>query len=342
MAFRDIAGNTRVKRILKLALEKKRIPNSLLFTGPEGTGKRHTALTLAKALNCLRLSDDSCDECESCRAIDKDFGLAGNGGEEDRGRFPDIMEIVAEKNTIKIDQIRLLRQMASLRPMAGRRRVFIINEAEKMGEEAENSLLKVLEEPPPYAHLILLTSSPFLLLPTIRSRCQSLVFTAITREEVERELLNAGYDGEQARVLSLFVDGNLERALDLDWSDVRERKSRAWGLFAGLVLEDRPSDFLEMFGGRSRALREEIRKHLEIFLSLARDLLLLQCGGDASLLLNPDYEADLRRVTGKSGARHSIAVLDEIGFTLSALSGNLNKNLLMTNFVSNLGELRHV
>jgi DNA polymerase-3 subunit delta' len=342
MAFKDIAGNSRVKKILRLALERKRVPNSLLFTGPEGIGKRRTALTLAKALNCLRLSDDSCDECESCRAIDKDFGLVGNGGEEERGRFPDVIEIAAEKNTIRIDQIRLLRQMSCLRPMAGRHRVFIIEEAEKMGEDAENSLLKVLEEPPPYAHIILLSSNPFRLLPTIRSRCQTLVFTAITREEIERELLAAGYDAEQARVLSLLVDGNLERALDLDWDAVRELKARAWGLFAGLVLEDKPSGFLEMFGGNPRILQEEIRKHLEVFLSLARDLLLLQCGGDATLLLNPDYEPELTEAAGRTGARRSLAVLAEIGSALSALPGNLNKNLLVTTFVSNLGEFRHV
>jgi DNA polymerase-3 subunit delta' len=341
MAFNDIAGNIRVKKILKLALHRRRVPNSLLFTGPEGVGKRRTALTLAKALNCLRLSDDSCDECESCRAIDKDFGLAGNGGDEEWGRFPDVMEIAAERNVIKIDQIRLLRQMACLRPMAGRHRVFLIDEAEKMGEEAENSLLKVLEEPPPYAHIILLSSNPYLLLPTIRSRCQTLVFTAITREEVERELLVAGYDREQARVLSLFVGGNLERALDLDWEDIRELKSRAWGLFTGLVLDDRPSGFLERFGANPKMFQEEIRKHLEVFLFLARDLVLLRCGGDSSLLLNPDYEAELRRAAPKSEVPHGLAVLAEIGSTLAALSGNLNKNLLLTTFVSNLGELRH-
>jgi DNA polymerase-3 subunit delta' len=342
MAFDDIAGNIGIKKILKLALGRKRVPNSLLFAGPTGIGKRRTALTLAKALNCLRLSDDSCDECESCRAIDKDFGLASNGGEEDRGRFPDVIEIAAEKNAIKIDQIRFLRQMAGLRPMAGRHRVFIIDEAEKMGEEAENSLLKVLEEPPPYAHIILLTSNPFSLLPTIRSRCQTLVFTAITREEIERELLGAGYDGNQARILSLLVDGNLERALDLDWETVRELKAQSWALFSELILEDRPSAFLERFGGSSRALQEELRKHLEVFLSLARDLVLLQCGGDPSFLLNPDYERELLEAAKKTRVRQSLAVLSEIGSALSALPGNLNKNLLVTTFVSNLGELRHV
>ncbi len=342
MAFDDIAGNIGIKKILKLALGRKRVPNSLLFAGPVGIGKRRTALTLAKALNCLRLSDDSCDECESCRAIDKDFGLAANGGEEDRGRFPDVIEIAAEKNVIKIDQIRFLRQMAGLRPMAGRHRVFIIDEAEKMGEEAENSLLKVLEEPPPYAHIILLTSNPFSLLPTIRSRCQTLVFTAITREEIERELLGAGYDGNQARILSLLVDGNLERALDLDWETIRELKAQSWALFSELILEDRPSAFLERFGGSSRALQEELRKHLEVFLSLARDLVLLQCGGDASFLLNPDYDRELLEAAKKTRVRQSLAVLSEIGFALSALPGNLNKNLLVTTFVSNLGELRHV
>jgi DNA polymerase III delta' subunit len=157
MAFKDVVGNERIKRILKLALERGRVPNSLLFCGPEGVGKKAMALTLAKTLNCLNLTTDSCDECPSCEAIDK-------------GVHPDVMVIAAEKQEIKIEQTRFLKQMAYLRPMTGKKRVFIVVDASEMSDPAANSLLKVLEEPPPYAHLILVTASPFLLFPTILSR----------------------------------------------------------------------------------------------------------------------------------------------------------------------------
>ena len=342
MAFNDVAGNDRVKKILKLALAKGRIPNSLLFGGPEGIGKKRIALTLAKALNCLSLTDDSCDRCDSCLAIDKDFGLTENGSEGGRGRFPDVMEIVPERNTIRIAQIRLLKQMAYLKPMKGRRRIFIIDEAEKMNEESENSLLKVLEEPPSYAHIILVTSSPFLLLPTIRSRCQTLSFAAVTHDEIRRQLVADGCPEVQARILSLLVDGNLEKALDLDWENVRNLKQETWSFFSGLFEECRLSPLIERFGKIPRADIEEVHDVMEVFLSFARDLVLLQSEGDAGLLLNPDYEDELREVASMTSVKQSLAVLTEIEFVLSALPGNLNKSLLMTTFVSNVGELIHV
>jgi DNA polymerase III gamma/tau subunit len=111
MAFKDVAGNVRIKRILKMALERGRVPNSLLFSGPEGVGKKAMALTLAKTLNCLNLATDSCDECPSCEAIDK-------------GVHPDVMVIAAERQEIKIEQTRFLKQMAYLRPMTGRKKGF--------------------------------------------------------------------------------------------------------------------------------------------------------------------------------------------------------------------------
>lgn len=342
MAFDGIAGNSRIKQILKLALLKGRVPNSLLFCGPEGIGKRRTALTLAKALNCLRLKDDSCDACVPCRAIDRDFGLAGDGGEVERGRFPDVMEIAPEKNTVRIDQIRLLKQMAYLKPMSGRRRVFIVDEAEKMNEEAENSLLKVLEEPPPHAHIVLVTSSPFLLLPTIRSRCQVLGFAAINQDEIRKRLIAGGYTEKQARVLSLFVGGNMGRALDLDWEAVRKLKSEAWDLFSGMLSGSRTSDFLGRFGRVPRALQEELTDFLEVFLSFARDLILLQSRGDVGLLLNPDYQSELSEAAETTTARQSLALIADLDFVLSSLGGNFNKSLLVTKFVSNFGELTHV
>ena len=212
------------------------------------------ALTLAKALNCLILTDDSCDACPSCGAIDE-------------GRHPDVMIIAAEKQEIKIEQIRFLKQMAYLRPMTGKKRVFIVEDAEKMNDAAANSLLKVLEEPPPPPHIILVTASPFLLFPTIRSRCQTLAFSAIGREEIEEILLERDFSTEQARILALLVGGNLERALELEWDEVQALKEEAWALFEALVSGDRSALFLERFGALPKAVQEEFGRTLELFSS---------------------------------------------------------------------------
>jgi DNA polymerase III delta' subunit len=328
MAFKDVAGNVRIKRILKLALERGRVPNSLIFGGPEGVGKSDMALTLAKTLNCRTLTADSCDECPSCRAIDNGF-------------HPDVMVLTAEVRDVKIEQTRFLKQMAYLRPMMGKRRVFIIEEAENLNEPSANSLLKVLEEPPDFTHIILVTASPFRLVPTIRSRCQTLTFSSIGREEIEEILLERDFSPEQARILALLVEGNLERALELDWDEVRALKDEAWGLFESLDSSDRSSRFLERFGTVPKAVQEEFGRVLEVFSSFARDILLLRLGGDPALLLNPDFEERLRAASPSWSTRRLLGVLAELDVLLFQLGGNLNKGLLATTFFSDFGELRH-
>ena len=329
MAFKDVAGNVRIKRILRLALERGRVPNSLLFCGPEGASKKAMALTLAKALNCLSLDADSCDACASCEAIDK-------------GVHPDVMVIAAEKQEIKIEQTRFLKQMAYLRPMTGKKRVFIIVDASGMNDAAANSLLKVLEEPPLHSHLILVTASPFLLFPTILSRCQTLTFSAIGREEIEKILLERDFGADQARILALLVDGNLERALDIEWEEVQSLKEESWALFEALASNDRSALFLERFGALAKAVQEEFGRTLEVFSSFVRDILLLRLGGDPQFLLNPDFEPRLREASAAWTVRRILGGLEELDFVLAELPKNLNKGLLATTFFSNFGELKHV
>jgi len=328
MAFKDIAGNTGIKRILKLALERGRVPHSLIFAGPDGVGKSDLARTLAKTLNCQTLASDSCDACPSCRAIDA-------------GTHPDVMVLVAEVRDVKIEQTRLLKQMAYLRPMMGRRRVFIIEEAESLNEPSANSLLKVLEEPPSFTTIILVTASPYRLPATIRSRCQTLTFAPIGREEIEEILREREVSPDQARLLALLVEGNLERALELDWDEVRALKEEAWGLFEALASEDRSSQFLDRFGTLPKGVQEEFGQIVEVFSSFVRDILLLRLGGDPAFLLNPDFEERLREAAPSWTAPRALGVLGALDTLAAELGGNLNKGLLATSFFSTFGELRH-
>jgi DNA polymerase-3 subunit delta' len=328
MAFKDVAGNEGVKKILRLALERGRVPNSLVFAGPEGVGKSALALPLAKALNCAGPTADSCDDCPSCRAIDA-------------GSHPDVMIFTVEVQKVKVEQTALIKQMAYLRPMSGKKRVFIIDDAKDMTPEAANSLLKVLEEPPAFSHLILITDSPHLLLPTIRSRCRTLSFSPIGQEVIEKVLAEREFSPEQARILALLVDGNLDRAQELDWEEVRALKENAWALFEALSSADRPSQFLERFGSVPKAVQEELGRVLEVFSSFARDLLLLGLGGDPALLLNPDLEDRLRQASPSWPAPRLLELLGELDVLLVELGRNMNKGLLATTFFSDFMELRH-
>jgi DNA polymerase-3 subunit delta' len=329
MAFKDVAGNKGIQKILRLALERGRVPNSLIFGGPEGSGRMATALTLAKALNCQALTADACDACASCRAIDA-------------GAHPDVMVLTVEVQKVRVEQSELIRQMAYLRPMTGRARVFIVDDAKDMSPHAANSLLKVLEEPPSFSHIILLTDSPHLLLPTIRSRCRHLAFSPIGRAEIEQALLERDFSPEQAGLLALLVDGNLDRARELEWEEVVALRAGAWDLFESLSSADRSSEFLERFKILPKPALEEFAEVLEVFASFVRDMLLLVLGGDPALLLNPDFEDRLRGAAGAWDARRLLGVLAELDLLLVELGKNMNKSLLATAFFSNFTELRHV
>jgi len=322
MAFHDIAGNGHVKKILRIALQRRRLPNSLLFRGPQGVGKRRTALTLAKALNCLGMEEDSCDACDNCRAIDK-------------GVYPDIIEIAPEKDVIKEAQMPVIKELAYLKPMMGRKRVFIVDRADTMTEEAANQLLKVLEEPPPFTHIILLSDDQAPLLPTIKSRCQTLNFLPVTREEIERALRDRGFEEDKARIMALLVRGNLEQAEDLDWDDIQARRRDAWSLFLSLLGQEESSLFLKKFAFHPRKeVEESLAQTLELFSSFCRDFLLLKEGGPIDLLFNPDYEGPLRDKEPAVGAEQTLRWLGLIDRALANLDRNLNVSLLVSAFYS--------
>jgi len=329
MAFQNILGNRRVKMILFKALQRNRVPHSLLFVGPEGVGKMEMAMVVAKALNCLQKTDDSCEECTSCVAINKKI-------------FPDVMEVLPEKSVVTIDQMRLLKSVAYLKPMVGKKRVFIIPDAEKMKTEASNSILKILEEPPFFSHVILLTNNPYLILPTIKSRCQVLSFAPVFKEDIEKVLLEKGYEAEQARVISLVVHGNLKYALSLDWEDLQENRKKAWQVLLSLIRKEKTSVFLKEFSSSRFMDKQEIAKIFDFLSSFCRDIVLLKEKGDLNHIMNPDYEQDLREISRLLSLDQALDFLNKIDYSLYALQKNLNVNLLMSSLFSHFMEKFYV
>jgi DNA polymerase-3 subunit delta' len=330
MAFDDVLGNSRTKKILKKSLQKDRIPNSLLFSGPEGVGKKDTALVLAKAMNCLKNSDDACEVCASCKSIEN-------------GNFPDVMVLSPDKNVLKIEQMREIKQTAYLKPMVGRKRIFIIDQAEKMNEEAANSLLKILEEPPSFTHIILITHNPYLILPTLRSRCQDLGFAQISKQDIEKVLVEKGQDGEKARIISLLVRGNLKQAISLDWEEVQSLRKKGWQLFDAVLRRKGISRFVKDYAFRRReSMEAEFVQVFEILSSFGRDVLLIKSSGEKSLLMNPDYENDLRDVETCISLGQAMEFLAKIDSALYALERNVNVNLLASSTLANMMERSHV
>lgn len=330
MAFDDILGSARIKRILGRSLRRKRLPNSMLFSGPKGVGKLETAFVTAKALNCLNKVDDACEECESCLSINK-------------GNHPDVMRIFPEGDVLKISQMRILKEAAYLKPMVGKKRAFIIEQAEKMNAEAANSLLKVLEEPPAFSHIILVTDNPFIILPTVISRCQVLKFSPVSREDIEDCLVEQEMDRTKARIISLLVRGNLKQALSFDWEKIKAEREKAWALFWAIVKEGELADFLKEFSAKRRAQVEDEMNHiLEILASFCRDILLIKENGKLASLMNPDYEGGMRAVSGDISFAQCLGLLTHVEDSLSALKRNMNVRLLVSSMILKSMEECHV
>src|SRR5262245_12327107 len=197
MSFAKLVGNQRNKEILQRLLKNGRVNSTLIFAGPDGVGKRQFALAFAKAVNCRNApaNMDSCDECSVCRRIDD-------------GAYGDVTVIRPDGQFIKIAQTREMAEEVYYRPREGRQRFFIIDEADRLREEAANSLLKTLEEPPATSTIMLLTARPDALLLTIRARAQRLMLVALSVAEMEKYLAeNYPRPAADTALLARVTDG---------------------------------------------------------------------------------------------------------------------------------------
>jgi DNA polymerase III subunit delta' len=205
MPFRDIIGHRALVALLSRAIDRGTLPQSLIFAGPDGVGKRLTALAVAQAHNCLRraaagddLPVDACGECAVCRRIAQ-------------GMHPDVLVLPAGVN---LDETRAAIEAAGYRPFEGRHRVFILDEADRLSSEIQNALLKSLEEPPASSSFILVTARPDLLLPTVQSRCPALRFGRLPAADLERLLRERfGCDVARAQAAAVAGEGSVARAL---------------------------------------------------------------------------------------------------------------------------------
>src|SRR6185369_15243378 len=205
----DLIGNAEAKETIRRLIAAGRIPNSLLFAGPEGVGKKQFALELARSVVCREPQDgEACGKCAACARV-ANIALPGSdakGEDFDTVFFsehPDVGMVIPFNRTLRVGSIRALEKEANFRPFEAPSRIFIIDDAHKMNDASSNALLKTLEEPPATSHIFLITSKPNALLPTIRSRVQMLRFAAIDKIEIEHFLLaQHSYSQDDARLIA--------------------------------------------------------------------------------------------------------------------------------------------
>jgi len=207
-SFSDLAGQEHVATTLRHSIEQGRVSHSYLFCGPRGTGKTTTARVLAKAVNCLDpQGGDPCNACSMCASVND-------------GRFMDIIELDAASNR-GIDEIRDIRAKVNFAPVEGKRKVYIIDEAHMLTDQASNAFLKTLEEPPGHVIFILCTTEASKILPTIISRCQRHDFRRLPAEIIYQRLRQitegegAAVEPEAIRLVARYAAGSLRDAENL-------------------------------------------------------------------------------------------------------------------------------
>jgi len=319
MAFGELTGHEKQVAILRNAMANNRIAHAYLFYGMEGIGKRTAASVFSRALNCEGESPP-CNVCASCRKAQHQ-------------NHPDIITIPVEGQFIKIGAIKELQEQMKFRPREGRRRVFILPEADRMNAAAANALLKTLEEPSAGNILLLTTSRPHALPLTILSRCQHLRFAPLPPEVVDRHLRETeSLDREAAAVLAASSGGSIGRALEMkrdDWLRLRN----------GIIehLSDNPDPLKRLaFAGRLGTEREEILESLDILRTCYRDAMVLRETEDAERLIFQDRNVLIQALAGRLSGRSLLNNLAAVEEAMRAIDQNANKTLTLEAMAINL------
>ncbi|MBI1749255.1 MAG: DNA polymerase III subunit delta' [Acidobacteria bacterium] len=350
MGFADFLGNENILTALRGMLRAGRVPNALLFTGPRGVGKYTLARMFAQAANCERMTDDFCGACAPCRSIAQladtqpliERGLAERGESADAAAVermplllqthPDVCVIVPDpvrlrtpvaRPVIRMGQLRAAQRAAYFRP-AARRRVFILDGAETMRWDNANIFLKILEEPPETATLILLAPSPDLLLRTIQSRCLRFYFAPLPPEQVEEFLKRrAELRPAERRLVAQLSQGSIGTALVMDLEE-SQRLRRDVLRVIELGAAGRPvGKLFAMTAQLTKNEKTPFENILDLFYSLLTDLLELSCEPKNCVLRNPDLRQELEALSAK-------ATLEWVGQAtrrLDQLHGRLRRNV---------------
>jgi DNA polymerase-3 subunit delta' len=310
MPFSDIIGHDTSVALLRRSLVSQKVAHAYLFSGIEGIGKRRTALAFVETIFCA--TGDGCGTCSSCRKIAA-------------RQHPDLHLIEPDGQFIKIDQIRELQSSLAYRPYEAPQKACIIDGAERLNLAAGNALLKTLEEPPGNALIILVTAQRSMVLPTILSRCQSLVFHSLPQQVIEKQLFHLGYPAESARIAASLADGSLKKALDTVAEDALTGRKEFLERVMALSLHN----ITTLFSTAEEFAREKdtVADMLGILISFLRDILLFIETGSETV------HADLVPVIQLEAARLSTAkvmkLISHVSEAHRALRRNVNARLTL-------------
>ncbi|MHB0998695.1 MAG: DNA polymerase III subunit delta' [Armatimonadota bacterium] len=331
MKFADIKSQETAVRVLSSSIKRSTVAHAYLFTGPRKTGKTSTALAFAASLNCSNPTPDGdgCGICLSCVRMES-------------GLDSDLMLITPEGNQTKMEQVQEMIRNLNYAPIEGKYKVVIIEQADTLNPSSENSILKILEEPPAYAVLILLSSNPNSLLPTIRSRCRKVRFRSAGVLEIADYLKShIGLADDQAQVIAACSQGAIGKALQLSSESnfMEERHGVIQALNRWIsgppVLSLSTAELLRSIAEPrkndpdTRVRVRRLTDMLDYVISWYADLLALKARGEKAVLANCDYQQNLYEQVNMYSTDRLVNSIRSIMDTRRYLEGNITPQLAL-------------
>jgi DNA polymerase-3 subunit delta' len=320
--FADVIGHERQKTLLESAIHHDRVAHAYLFHGEPHIGKRLMALRVAQALNCESPAHagapDGCGPCRSCLQIEAQT-------------HPDFLLIEPDPEManpqIKIEQVREIESQIIYRPLIGRFKIVLIDQADRLTLGAANALLKTLEEPPAHSVFILVTSRPLALPGTIMSRCQCLRFVPPAQTQVEAALiLKRNIPPQDARLLALATQARIGEALQAEIASLRQTREELQTLLSPTSLRSM-TRLLTVADALAKADRAQ--EAFEWIAQWCRDLLLVKIGADRRLILNADRRTNLTELADVVRTDLLLDIIAHIEEIQQAATRNLNAQLAL-------------
>ena len=316
--FHDILGHEQIIAHLQNAIEEDKVSHAYIFNGPEASGKMMLAEAFAMALQCEGEGKRPCLECRSCRQA------------ADHNQ-PDIIYVSHEKpNTIGVDDIRTqINNDIDIKPYSSRYKVYIVDEAQKMNQQAQNALLKTIEEPPAYAIILLLTTNADSFLQTILSRCITLNLKAVKEDKIKEYLMkHYQIPDYQADICAAFSQGNVGKAIQLASSEeFGELKASVLQLMKRL--ED--IDLYEMTGAVKQIAEYKlsVNDYFDLMMIWFRDVLYLKATNDVDGLIFKDEVYDIKKQAAKHSYQGIEAILEALEKAKIRINANVNFDLVI-------------
>ena len=316
--FQYIIGQEQICEHLQTALKLQKVSHAYIINGERNSGKKFIARIFAMALQCTGEGEKPCQVCRSCRQA-----LSEN--------HPDIIRVTHEKpNSISVDDIRTqVNNTVDIKPYQGPYKVYIIPQADLMTPQAQNAILKTIEEPPAYAVFLLLTENAEMLLPTINSRCVMLKLRNIKDTLIRKYLMeNLEIPDYKADMCTAFAQGNVGKAMALASSDdFQELKAAAVQLLKR-IHEIELYEFKEAIK-QINEYKMEINDYLDIMMIWFRDILLYKATTDVNGLIFKDEVYDIKKQASKSSYSGIEAILEALEKAKVRLTANVNFDLVM-------------